>query len=468
MDASRGSWASTSTSTTTRNQHNHSRRYNNGNNHNQFSASNFFNSPLSTFFEYAGISRTRSSRNSESSARRYTHNNFSGGGDNNGEISIRIIGGGEEEHRDGVDQVREGITTQNEASIQPISRPHSGVLLDAEVDSRSDSGANVEGNYGSGNESVDVEAADGGPGVNNTRNSSNQRYGVDQATTWIEQVLPFVLLLLAVFIRQHLQGLLVTILIAAFMFKSNDVLRKQTALKGERRISVLTSVSLFFTLYVAGVYWWFRKDDLLYPLLMLPPRNIPPFWHAIFIIVVNDILVRQAAMVVKCLLLMYYKNSKGLNYRKQGQMLRLVEYLLLVYRVLLPVPVWYRFFLNEEYGSLFSALITGLYLTFKLTSLVEKVQSLSCAVKALSHEEIHYGTYATTEQVDEGGEICAICQDKMLAPVMLCCRHIFCEDCVSEWLERERTCPLCRAVVKHSDDLQSFADGSTTLFFQLF
>lgn len=464
MDASRGSWASTSTSTSTRNQHHQSRRYNNGNNHNQFSASNFFHSPLSTLFEYTAISRARASRSSDSSAHRFTQNNFSGGGDNNGEISIRIIGGGEQEHRDGVDQMGEGIIPiQNEASIQLISRSDSAVVLDAQVDSRSDSGVNV-----SGNGSVDVEASDGGAAVNNTRNSSDQRYGVDQATTWIEQVLPFILLLLTVFIRQHLQGLLVTILIAAFMFKSNDILRKQTALKRERKISVLTSVSLFFTLYVAGVYWWFRKDDLLYPLLMLPPKNIPPFWHAVFIIVVNDILVRQAAMVVKCLLLMYYKNSKGLTYRKQGQMLRLVEYSLLLYRALLPVPVWYRFFLNEEYGSLFSALITGLYLTFKLTSLVEKVQSLSSALKALSHEEIHYGTYATTEQVDESGEICAICQDKMHTPVMLCCRHLFCEDCVSEWLEREKTCPLCRAVVKHSDDLKSFADGSTTLFFQLF
>lgn len=57
----------------------------------------------------------------------------------------------------------------------------------------------------------------------------------------------------------------------------------------------------------------------------------------------------------------------------QGQMLTLVEYLLLLYRALLPTPVWYRFFLNKEYGSLFSSLMTGLYLTFKLTSVVEKV-----------------------------------------------------------------------------------------------
>lgn len=54
-------------------------------------------------------------------------------------------------------------------------------------------------------------------------------------------------------------------------------------------------------------------------------------------------------------------------------MLTLVEYFLLLYRSLLPTAVWYRFFLNKEYGSLFSSLTTGLYLTFKLTSVVEQV-----------------------------------------------------------------------------------------------
>ncbi|KAI7997880.1 hypothetical protein LOK49_LG10G02452 [Camellia lanceoleosa] len=58
----------------------------------------------------------------------------------------------------------------------------------------------------------------------------------------------------------------------------------------------------------------------------------------------------------------------------------------------------YRFFLNKEYGSLFSSLMTGLYLTFKLTSVVEKVQSFFAALKALSRKESHYGAYATSEQ----------------------------------------------------------------------
>ncbi|KAG0488739.1 hypothetical protein HPP92_007550 [Vanilla planifolia] len=172
-------------------------------------------------------------------------------------------------------------------------------------------------------------------------------------------------------------------------------------------------------------------------------------------------------MVVKCILLMYYKNTRGRNYRKQGQLLTLVEYLVLLYRALLPTPVWYRFFLNKEYGSLFSSLTTGLYLTFKLTSVVEKVRSFLLAAKALSRKEVHYGSYASTEQVIAAGDLCAICQEKMNAPILLCCKHIFCEDCVSEWFERERTCPLCRALVKPAE-LRSFGDGSTSLFFQIF
>ncbi|GAV71421.1 hypothetical protein CFOL_v3_14915, partial [Cephalotus follicularis] len=106
---------------------------------------------------------------------------------------------------------------------------------------------------------------------------------------------------------------------------------------------------------------------------------------------------------------------------------------------------FYRFFLDKEYGSLFSSLMTGLYLTFKLTSVVEKVQPFFAAVKALWRKEVHYRAYATLEQV-EGIFSCSIYVSRF---------------------ERERTCPLCRALVKPTD-LRSFGDGSTSLFFQLF
>ncbi|KAI3704969.1 hypothetical protein L1987_75199 [Smallanthus sonchifolius] len=378
----------------------------------------FLQAPVTTLIEYSGVLRPRSSTDhheSESESlisnnRRYdrsssggsgTASSRSSNGDNgSSEVSIRIMRGGDQEEERG--------------EQTPVNRGDGGG--EREV-------------AGSG----DVSGGTGGNNNNNVDSAYQQRYDLQQVSRWIEQILPFSLLLLIVFIRQHLQGLFVTIYITAFMYKSNDILRKQTALKAERKLSVLVGYCMVFMLHVIGVYWWYQNDDLCNPLFMVPPKAIPPFWNAVFTIIVNDTMVRQAAMAFKLVLLMYYKNGRGHSFRRQGQML-----------------TWLR-----------------LYLTLKLPSVVEKIGSFYAALKALSRKEVNYGSHATAEQVSEAGDLCAICQEKMEAPIFLCCKHIFCEDCVSEWFERERTCPLCRALVRPAD-IRSFGDGSTSLFFQLF
>ncbi|PKA58606.1 hypothetical protein AXF42_Ash008893 [Apostasia shenzhenica] len=397
----------------------------------QLSASRFMQAPVTAFLEYSGVLRPRPSnlagserlRVGEASGGRMeqvagpTEESSvpSSGGD--GEFLIRIVHAGEGFRAGGPGQAQPstagGVTTvsdENGLGGDGGSQPPTTAPVDMQ---NSDGDANL--------------------GEDNSRESSYRRFDIQQLARWVEQILPFSLLLLVVFIRQHLQGFFVSIWIAAVMFKSNDILRKQSALKGERKMLVLFGAAIVFIIHIFVIYWWYRHDDLLNPLVLLPPKNIPPFWHAIFVILVNDTMVRQAAMVIKCILLMYYKRNRGRSCRKQGQMLTLVEYFLLLYRALLPAPVWYRFFLNKEYGSLFSSLTTGLYLTFKLTSIVEKVQSFVAALKALSCKEVHYGSYATAEQVIAAGDLCAICQEKMQIPILLQCKHIFCEDCVSEW-----------------------------------
>lgn len=52
----------------------------------------------------------------------------------------------------------------------------------------------------------DGTAAGGDANNNANGDSTNQRYGIQQIARWFEQILPFSLLLLVVFIRQHLQG----------------------------------------------------------------------------------------------------------------------------------------------------------------------------------------------------------------------------------------------------------------------
>lgn len=40
-------------------------------------------------------------------------------------------------------------------------------------------------------------------------------------------------------------------------------------------------------IHVIGYLWWYWNEDILNPLIMVPPKAIPPFWHAIFAVLLN-------------------------------------------------------------------------------------------------------------------------------------------------------------------------------------
>ncbi|KAH7542853.1 hypothetical protein FEM48_Zijuj02G0119100 [Ziziphus jujuba var. spinosa] len=298
------------------------------------------------------------------------------------EVSIRIIGSAEHEvERNGIDGANNGAQLNGGGIGNAASS--------------------------SGNESREDDGEDdfdsGSGGVSNGGDSSYQRYDIQHLASCTFMINSCSGLL-------EFSGFSVTVWITGVMYKSNDILRKQTALKGERKVPVLVGISLVFVIHVVFIYWWYRNEDLLYPLILFPPKTIPPFWHAIFIIMVNGSTANSCRVSI----------------------------------VVVPCPA-------------------------ANTSLV---RYFFMALRALSRKEVHYGSYATTEQVNAAGDLCAICQEKMHAPILLRCKHIFCEDCVSEWympflFERERTCPLCRALVKPAS-IKSYGDGSTSIFFQLF
>lgn len=167
----------------------------------QLPAIRFLQSPISSLLEYSGVLRLRpeyrypeslslipestsagvnaqNSDNFESVNRNDSAdgsgNSNSGNSSNSAEVSIRIIG----------DQDRAG----GENGVNGV-----GLGVDESM-----VGADVNGN-GAGSSTNDNNN-------NNRETSSYQRYDIQQAARWIEQILPFSLLLLVVFIRQHLQG----------------------------------------------------------------------------------------------------------------------------------------------------------------------------------------------------------------------------------------------------------------------
>jgi hypothetical protein len=61
--------------------------------------------------------------------------------------------------------------------------------------------------------------------------------------------------------------------------------------------------------------------------------------------------------------------------------------------------------------------------------------------------------------------MCPICHDTLSRPAKTHCGHIFCDDCLEIWLDRERSCPMCRSSIVPD---VSWRDGATAVYVMLF
>ena len=161
-----------------------------------FSASSLLQAPLAALLEYSGVvpsgpgpQTVQQAVPSSSSSEADGLLSAAAAGD--GEVSIRIQGGPGDQDAAG-------------ATATGASSPRDSIETTAASDVDS---ASVAGRGGG----AEAEASGGGSGGatgNGAGDRAYQRYDVHHVARWIEQILPFSLLLLVVFIRQHLQGLI--------------------------------------------------------------------------------------------------------------------------------------------------------------------------------------------------------------------------------------------------------------------
>ncbi|KAL8095576.1 hypothetical protein AgCh_036844 [Apium graveolens] len=64
---------------------------------------------------------------------------------------------------------------------------------------------------------------------------------------------------------------------------------------------------------------------------------------------------------------------------------------------------------------------------------------------------------ATPEEIDSSDATCIICREEMTTAKKLICGHLFHVHCLRSWLERQHTCPTCRALVVPSENGASTA-----------
>jgi len=223
----------------------------------------------------------------------------------------------------------------------------------------------------------------------------------------------------------------------------------------------LISISVNILFALKFVDYVLDDSSLFWSCILLPPGKVLSFYHLIWLVGINDFCLKFGVIFLKIFLTflpisLVPAGSRGRCY----QSLELFSHF---HRQLATITPWVVFFFNQLHLPIICTTI--LYLIIKIRMIINCFykwkESLNC---------VFYGTIYgvppsnTALRGDDG--ICSICQDNFLTPRQLSCHHVFCNHCLQLWLDVEKTCPMCRAVVTSSKE--EWKDGLTDYFIQLF
>ncbi|NXB72652.1 RNFT1 ligase, partial [Donacobius atricapilla] len=286
---------------------------------------------------------------------------------------------------------------------------------------------------------------------------------------WLHRSLPYLLILCAKLLVQHVTGISLGIGLLTTYAYANKSIVNQVFLR--ERCSRLQCTWLL--LYLSGssllLYYTFHSQCLYHSLIFLSPTvDFMNFWEVLWIVGVTDFILKFLFMGLKCCILLV--PSFIMSFKSKGYWYMLLEELCQYYRLFVPIPVWFRHLI--AYGELDTALgwtlgvqLGLLYLILKLLSFFGQWRNFRQVLR-IFFTRPHYGVPASKRQCSESDDICSICQAEFQKPILLICQHTFCEECISLWFNREKTCPLCRTVI--SDHVNKWKDGATSMHLQIF
>ncbi|KAK7475020.1 hypothetical protein BaRGS_00033701 [Batillaria attramentaria] len=253
----------------------------------------------------------------------------------------------------------------------------------------------------------------------------------------------FVLLLLR-FLYDHRLGLVVMVAMGGTFYYVNMRLVHcihQTAVRetGSGRWMTLAYpvwLIAFLSINILLVYYSFQEQALWNTLVYrMPVVAEVDIWTLLWVVLLTDFVVKFATVALKCCI--FLLPAACLPHRRRGKFYMFVEKVSQLYRLTLPILPWVHYLQDDqEIGRWFAIATVVVYILFK-----------------------SFGTKPGADDLRQRGSTCPICQDEFKEPILLACKHIFCENCVSLWFDREKTCPMCRAQI--TDDPQ-WQDGGTS------
>lgn len=287
---------------------------------------------------------------------------------------------------------------------------------------------------------------------------------------WAAESGIFILLLLLHFLYDHRLGLLVFLCLGGTFYYTNMKLVHaihQSAVREQSR-SWFGLLNLFwlcgFLILNIFILYYVFSDQKLWRILFFQMASVQDIsvWTLLWCVVMTDYIIKFLTVISKSLLAMLQPLCK--NYRRRGKYYLLMESISQLYRQVVTVVPWLYYLNDSTRTSMWFAFITeAVYLGFKGWSVWGSVQFVFSSFQRFQ-SNTSFGTKPSSSDILERGSQCPICQDTVNEPVMLPCKHIFCEQCVTIWFDREKTCPMCRAEITTESPM--WKDGNTSSHLQ--
>ncbi|XP_052754421.1 RING finger and transmembrane domain-containing protein 2 [Galleria mellonella] len=304
-------------------------------------------------------------------------------------------------------------------------------------------------------------------GDNESQSDDGTQQVLDVRTTLnvLIRYAPFYIILFIKFMYDSREGLFTFIVLLCTFAHCNTLVRREHGKQMNRSIIALFSELVFTGSCIVVVHFLFGHGKLLPNVVMFPAyTDSIDVWELLWLVVLTDLIVKIITVDVKILVTMM--PAFLLPYQKRGKVYLFTEAISQLYRSLLTIQPWIFFLMQSYEGSekMMGMFLTSLYVISKVIDVITRLLLFKYATWTLL-QSVNLGTKPTGEQLLSAGDSCPICHDDYTTPVRLDCSHIFCELCISAWLDREHTCPLCRAKVAEEP---TWRDGSTAYSFQLY
>ncbi|ESN98613.1 hypothetical protein HELRODRAFT_67009 [Helobdella robusta] len=271
--------------------------------------------------------------------------------------------------------------------------------------------------------------------------------------------LPFIILALVKVGYDHRLGILIFFAMFGTFIYCNA---KVQEVASPRHI-VSVGLILFFNIFL--LYLTFADQHLYKSLyFFLPSFPAVDLWTLLWIVGMNDFIIKFATIAIK--LVIVCLPNRTICCRKKGQCYQLIEMASQSYRCLIPITPWFYFLFSnsENEGYILSTCLLIVYTICKSFDVYAKAKDLIKSISIFSNFQI-YGSTPSAQQLAVYNNMCAVCHDAFVSPVQLPCGHIYCDECITSWLDRERTCPMCRSKMQ---DGPKWRDASTSGNLQLF